>query len=424
MPGGWFLVRNRTEDDSKSLEIADAEDTLFSEAPWASIPRNRLGSIALKTHLGCLLSAKIRSSFPSIQKDIRNKLIKSVTERDSLGQPRNSHLARQQYLIALVRKYEEKAKFALERPGLLGVSSMELRREIRRLNDEFDQFMREKGASWEFEENGADPGALIEQLGQVAGIDNLAEKKAAQGKKKKSSNLAPAFSRWSDVKHPEDMRRRIGQALEEFRGAQLPGVVNPDIYPIIYRQQVEKWPEITKMHLERVKVTVKNCFEALLDSVCPPTDGTAELHQRLINTLTAKFKESFREVEALCDSECRRETECTMPLTSDPRFEQELYNWRRLRFWRGVHRVRASEKTMALENIEFYYQCMHLTAQDNMTNDVHDVIKVYYKVTATTKITEKHLLILNSYHWRHSFVILRTSMWKTLSVTLLARSEG
>lgn len=385
MPGGWFLVRNRTEDDSKSLSVQDAEDTLFSQSPWTSIAGNRLGSAALKTHLGCLLSAKIRSSFPSIQADIRKKLMASTAEKNGLGQARSSHLARQQYLIGLVRRYEDKAKVSLERPGLSSNPTLELRREINRLNDQFDQFMRSKGSFWEFEENATDPGALLER-GDFGLNANGSKKPPAAQKPGKTSpaEWESAFDSCSFVCHSGLMRKTIEEALENFRGAQLPGVLNADIYPIIYRQQVRKWTKITKIHLKRVRKTVETCYKTLLSSICPAAGGTLDIHNRLMERLSEKFKASFDRLEKVCMSDCRREAECTMPLTNDPRFEEDLNKWRRLRLCRRIQTVHESGTPWAAENVDYYFHCLHLTSKENMINEVHDIVRVYYTASLNT----------------------------------------
>lgn len=391
MPTGWFLVRNRTEEDSESTEVQDAEDKLFGEAPWTTVSKNRLGSTALKNHLGCVLSAKIRSSFPLLQEDIRKRLSESLAENEKLGRPRDNHSARLQYLIALVRPYEEKAKTALERPGLSEKPAMELRREVSLLNREFDMFMRAKGAFWEFEENDIDPRISIKQLHlqTTENSENESEEESAS-KRSVSNALAKAFPDCSHVGHSTNMIKVIRKTLDDFNGAQLPGVTNPDIYPIIYRQQVQKWTAITGHHLHRVWLAVKNCFEAMLNSVCPPTGGTAAIHKRLLKILTTRFQERYRALEVRCLAECNRETSCRMPQTTDPRFEEELSSWRRLRFWRGLLQVNNSGEGLDLGAIDYYYQCLHLTAQENMVKDVHDVVRVYYKVSMPYSLAEYH----------------------------------
>ncbi|CAM1507917.1 Fc.00g047650.m01.CDS01 [Cosmosporella sp. VM-42] len=393
MQDGWFLVRNRTNKDSESFNLEAAEDRLFSSAPWNSLSKDHLGSVALKTYLGTLLSAKIRTAFPKIQESIQNQLAEKSAKMANLGEPRNSHLLKQKYLTQLVSRYEKEATRVLERPGDSEDSAREIRREISRLNNEFGTFMREKGATWAFAEDSVDPQAALKRI-LKRHEDGLAPEAVVveTNLEPTSKTLEQKFPDCSAVGHPDEMGNMILKKLDAFRGALLPGVINPEIYPVIYRQQVAKWTKITRIHLRWVWTAVKNCFEAILREVCPPSGSTAQLHQRLTKILTLKFEETYLKFEEECMKECDRETERKFLLTNNPSFETELLDWRRLRFWRRQQEVIMPGK-VGVDKVKEIYDLVHATVRENMVCDVHDALKVYYKQSIEkfiSDITMKH----------------------------------
>ncbi len=52
-----FAVRNRTEAEGPSFDLAQAERQLFSAFPWTDMPAERRGNAMFKEYLATLLSA-------------------------------------------------------------------------------------------------------------------------------------------------------------------------------------------------------------------------------------------------------------------------------------------------------------------------------------------------------------------------------
>ncbi|RBR09031.1 uncharacterized protein FIESC28_10039 [Fusarium coffeatum] len=394
---GWFLVRNRADKDPDSFDLSTAEKKLFGRTPWNSVSQRRLGSSAAKSYLGTLLSSKIRECFPTLRTTIQHNLEERLQEKTMLGEPRLSHAARQQYVVGTVRKYEEKAQIALDRPGFLH-PSMEICREVSRLNAEFDKFMRTHGGTWHFEDIDVDPLGLIEErmaLQAQASAEGRTVPPYARKAPKAAvdASLNKAFPGLSEVRDTDDLMRTINERLSTYQVSQLDGVINPDIYPDMYQEQVKKWTAIAECHLRRVAATVSSCTGSILDAVCP-LEGDTGLMSRELRALLAS---SFRRCEALaydrCKSQCEMETRCTRLQSTGSRFGDEILNWRRFRFFEAF----SNSYTGPDSNLALCFNSIHPSLQKNMVIDVHDVLKVYYKISLDAFIRNVNMHVIQSF---------------------------
>lgn len=377
---GWFLVRNRADKDPDSFDLSTAEKRLFGRSPWNSVSPRRLGSSAAKSYLGTLLSSKIRECFPTLRTTIQHNLEERLQEKVMLGEPRTSHAARQQYVVGTVRKYEEKAQIALERPGFLH-PSMEICREVSRLNAEFDKFMRTCGGTWHFEDVDVDPVALVEERIALQAQAN-AEGEAlppythSTPKAAVDASLNKAFPGLSEVRDTKDLMKTINKRLSIYQVSQLDGIINPDIYPDMYQEQVKKWTAIAERHLQRVAATVSNCTGSILDAVCPLEGDTGLMSRELRSLLASSFYRSEAQAYDRCRSQCEMETKCTRLQSTGSRFGDEILNWRRFRFFEAF----SNSYTGPDSDLSLCFNSIHPSLKKNMVVDVHDVLKVYYKV--------------------------------------------
>ncbi|KAJ4233144.1 hypothetical protein NW759_001926 [Fusarium solani] len=375
---GWFLVRNRAGKDGDSFDLKAAEESLFSTAPWNRAPQNRLGSTALKTYLGHVLSSKIRDCFPELCAEIESTLNQKVAEKQSLGEPRDTHTAKQHYAMNTVSKFKTMADLALDRPEELPEDVTPLLWEVRELDQNFDDFMRARGGKWDFADADVDPYSKIaEALGQAPKLSS-----ASQAVPKLPASLEKKFPNSSFVQDSEDLMKTIGKQLAKHQAAQLPGIVNPIVYPKMYQMQVEKWDRITHRYLFLVREAIQRCYMSILDSICPSHGESNTLRKELENVLERILTETYEAAEAHREEVCGNETECNQLQTTAPRFGEQVLGWRQLRFFRALQTAKADVADEAQTLVAFvnYFQLAHPSLQKNMVNDVHDVLKVYYEI--------------------------------------------
>lgn len=376
MHNDWFVVRNRGKSDPPELDIAAEEEKLFGAGPWASISRSRRGSVALKTYLGDLLSKRIRAAFPEIVASIEKQLSERLAEKTTLGDPRDSHSKRQQYLSSVVQKFASKAKLALEAPGCLGEKPMELRKAIHDLNYEFDNFMRTNGHVWMFAEDDLDLDANLAQLLGSTPSPNVCI----------TQEDGDAMSAFCEFERPRSIlafRQEVESQLSTFQANQLPGIVSPNIYPAVYSRQAEKWAGISEFHLKRCSAAVQRCLKSLLDSVCPPTGATSVLNHELTDTTMRMFNKAYADAQVQVKMDSQRETQPEHLQTTNPEFGKQVMQWRMLRYIRATDTLSLEldcEKMDRRRLMERGYHLTHASITENMMQDIHDVLKVYYQV--------------------------------------------
>ena len=367
------------------------ERELFGKAPWTNLPGDRRGSSSLRTHLGKLLSKNIRSAFPVIESNIRSRLERSLAEKKLLGDSRDNLAAKQKYLRGFARQFEEKAKRALELSGSSTDPKMELRTAVRDRNLEFNAHMTAAGHYWAFEHPEMNPDVQLDQLieAQSSGPES-AEMQNLLNSQRQPQRQVPvaseAFSSHATVLSTDEFFEHIEEEMSKFQGNQLPGVINPAIYPVLYQQQTAKWKNIAEHHLDRVSQNVGDCVQAILRDVCPKRDDTAVLYEELLATLVSKYNARAAEALSRLKEYCSKETEQALLQTSDQDFKTTLLAWRQLRFAFAVLRSDSSDGYRAL------FAMVHPSIEDNMAKDVHDVLKVYYNVSLPFPAPVLHIL--------------------------------
>ncbi|KAK7948013.1 Dynamin- GTPase domain protein [Apiospora aurea] len=141
---GYYVVRNRGPDDT----IEEWEtDTTLQEAPWSSLPRDRVGPGALRTRLRELSEQITRREFPKIRQQVKAELDATRQQLDSLGESRQGEREQRLFLTAVARKFQDAVKAALNGwysdEAVFQKSTMRLITHIVNLSDEFhDDFTR------------------------------------------------------------------------------------------------------------------------------------------------------------------------------------------------------------------------------------------------------------------------------------------
>ncbi|KAJ4022687.1 hypothetical protein NW766_001734 [Fusarium irregulare] len=382
---GMFVVCNKTSDSLVN------EDKFFSRKPWSQIHSERRGSKKLKDHLGEILTCEIEKAFPRLENDINTRLEEERARLKEMGEPRLSDSQQQEYLNRFVRQYSSKCSEALTRPGSLESDAMDLRQELSDLNNQFDDVMRWVGGFWKFDDEGVDPLAVCYEYGMF--VDNKQEQSKTAHQilypapqledHTEALKQIPAFEAYGHVEPVEKFKDTVASKLRRFGASQPPGVVNSDIYPVIYRAQVSKWGSIAQEHLARVKDAMKSSYEEILRFVCPDAGGTKTLHHELKARLHSMFCETLNRAQQELDKYCEQETQKTLLQTTNKEFKEKLEAWRMLRYARAFYLGVGGEEPESLVSGQTLYNMwknMNHSNQNRMVYDIHDVIKVYYGI--------------------------------------------
>ncbi len=426
---GWFVVRNRCDDDADDpdFDLRAAEDELFAKPPWSRIRAERRGSTMLKTYLGNLLCAKIGGAFPRLQAKVLKLLAEAKAARANLGEARTSTELQQQYLHEILQRYTEAARLALCKPGDLPNPAMRVRGLVRHENEKFTDGMRAGGHRYEFEgDDGMDCNACVDVIVDSFGTKLPAPIFAAGGfgspfnaapvtpqrtpsrttpelmvpgggRARSASPSPPSSSRQAaDAERQAASRQQLLETIRRhvnmYRSTELPGMPNPDVVPPMYRLQTANWETIATRHLDDVSGLLVGAARALLEHACPPR-GHRVLHEALTVLVEETHHRTQRAaadaLRAFCESD-----RSNPPQTTNPVFAERLRLLQMGRLFRNLAVSRKLIDDMVATSVpggpeqmskaemarRLFDQC-HYSADENAVYEVHDALKVYYDVS-------------------------------------------
>jgi hypothetical protein len=330
-------------------------------APWTSLKKDRIGIRALKAFLGNLLYEHISNEFPGVVRDIEGLLLETQKELELLGPSRQSSADQRRFLTRVANVYQQEVTRALNGnydPDLVSESPLKLRMHIRKLNDEFALLMARKGHSKvfltvegkvdrEYARAGADSGSILEWIREI---------------------------------------------YRDSRGAELPGTVNPSVLENMFRQQSKSWKTIAQAYLQQAKAVVL----AFNTTVFEQTISDEDLRVKLKSTLAEREQITYTSINEQLFIILKDERGGILQ-TVNHYFAETMSA---IRQERVVARLKATGfKDGCGFDMERVVESVHLSNEDQAVNDIHDILKAYYKVAlkrftdnVVLQVTERYLL--------------------------------
>jgi hypothetical protein len=429
------VVVNRHGKDSVSFNLAAAEQQLFGSHPWGSIQKSRRGTAVLKTHIAEILSERLRSNFPDIRNDIEAILADKKSKRAKLGNPRNNYISKQNYVVDHVNKLKETFNQALNKPALVKGNRMRLRPVVAQLNAYFDTFVRNFGHQWAFQ------GVELPELTQNGGIAAGLNTPQPLSLWSDASSIQKAFNEdFAKVLNADSLLSEIRDQFDVLQATQLPGVINPDIYPLMYSKQAEKWEKISLKYLHYIYEAILRLLSAAFDQDCP-RDGSTLLLSEELHTLAKKMlKETYVEAKKRIEDYCQTQTNSVRTLQStNPAFSQRLQECQMKRHssassqaalvsWNKIKDFIPNEEQPAEDHsclvvyqafvqafINELFEKGHHSRIENMALEVHDILQIYYDVRPFTE----HDYV----NQEQTAYLLNSSLWNTLYARSQTRSQ-
>jgi hypothetical protein len=363
---GWFAVKNRsTQEIADGVTIEERhkrEKHFFATcAPWTELKKDRTGIHALKIFLGGLLYNHIRCEFPEVVKDIEQLAASAQKDLELLGPSRQTTADQRRFLTRLANAYQLDVSNALSGnydSELDGDSPIKLRMHISKLSDKFSECMSRSGHAKMFQD-------------VHGGIDKT-------------------YARTSGDKG--DIMAWIRVLYQESRGAELPGTVNPRVLENMFRQQSSPWKNIATIYIEKVVTATQRFNESLFERMIPDE----ELRQKV------KARLSAMEIRACMDA-----NQQLVKILEDERggILQTVNHY----FAENLSAIREDRVIARLEDAGFengdsfdmagVMKRVHLSNEDQAVNDIHDILKAYYKVAmkrftdnVVVQVAERYLL--------------------------------
>ncbi len=282
----------------------------------------------------------------------------------------------------MAQNYETNAKKALSSVWDVPKDAR-IRLLVHTLNVEFDRKMVAEGHEFKFEDHGTPENDYIQRVGYFI-----------------ATNKVPEIDGDASLEIFNQIREQV-----QVYGSGLPGMVHPEVIRRLYEMQTQKWEQMAEEHVRTVANGVSVGTRKLLEVVCPSEGATALLHNELQQIITTFHDRALAKALATLNTYSQADRTKT-PQTTNPDFEHRLRLLQSLRVTKTYVRVRdiyqskleevynrmnqlvsngeflqtRAALTVAEDLSGFILDEFHSSALKNTVHDVHDILKVYYKV--------------------------------------------
>lgn len=338
------------------------EKKFFETPPWNQLPKDRVGISALKTFLGKLLYNHVRGEFPSLVQEIQRHIVASRSQLDTLGPARQTSVEQRQFLTRLATKYQRTVTDSLSGnydSTLEPQHPLKLRMHLQNANDDFGKSVERDGHTRAFR---LINGEIDKEFAHATSEDNIYD--------------------W------------IRTRYRESRGAELPGTVNPTVLERLFQQQSAQWEPIAKGHIIQVEQIINAFNRALLQDLIPEDSLRIKIEAR-----NSTFSNCVHAAAAIQLDQILLDERGGILQTINHYFADTLANTRE-------ERVLARLKNLGLEDGGTYTidlaaitRATHLSNEEQAVNDIHDILKAYYKVAmkrfmdnVVVQVVERHYL--------------------------------
>lgn len=90
------------------------EEEFFTQAPWSTLPKDRVGISSMRSFLAQLLYDHIRGEFPQLVEEIRAMVTDCRNQMQDLGESRETNVQQRAYLTSLANRYQTNDNEALK----------------------------------------------------------------------------------------------------------------------------------------------------------------------------------------------------------------------------------------------------------------------------------------------------------------------
>ncbi|KAB8275847.1 P-loop containing nucleoside triphosphate hydrolase protein [Aspergillus minisclerotigenes] len=183
----------------------------------------------------------------------------------------------------------------------------------------------------------------------------------------------------------------IRTLYRDSRGAELPGTVNPAVLENMFRQQSSPWEKIAQDYVVKASSKISDFIRMSLERIVGDDEVRASLMSQIVRRQTTT---STRAMEIL--STILSDERGGILQTVNHYFADTLAETRQ-------ERVMARLRSLDLEgvpmNVTDVLRGIHLSNEEQAINDIHDILKAYYKLalkrfcdTVILQVTERCLL--------------------------------
>ncbi len=387
---GYSVVRNRGQQDRNATlaERHSMESEFFKAKPWSSLDKDRVGISTLSPRLRDLLGRITRREFPTVVREITNRLLTCEEELRDLGPSRQTQEQQRRYLLGIATRFQEITTYALEaqygrHQFLKDDKDLRLATLIVDFNSAFSEDLEKRGQVVNFSETKFSPSkdsrklkAIRSQKLKLKGSppELFKDQKLAEGSDTAMTalleypeliNVVPTIST-SPPPPSEEIMEWIEREYKSSRGFEL-GTFNPSILPTLFQELSAKWEDLAGMYVSKVVASIHRFCNILLARLCTEERVMTSLWSLLMDQLLQRYRRMVEHVQFLLQTE-RSGT----LLTTNHYFSENLDKCR-------------SERSVEQDD-GFSFRTGNATQRTDVGNmehtvrDIHDILKSYYKV--------------------------------------------
>ena len=389
---GYCVVRNRgkKERNLSSAERDRVESEFFKADPWSSLEKSRVGISALSPRLRDLLSRITRHEFPTVVREIADKIATCEEELHDLGPTRQTPEQQRRYLLGIATRFQEITNFAVEaqygrHQFLKDDKHLRLATRIVDLNSAFSEDLERRGHAVNFSEMNFPPSKSSRKFKSIRShkLKFKGYPATSSGEKKPAEGQDEPFTSSELLEYPElmnvlptvstcspplavDILKWIEREYTSSRGFEL-GTFNPSILPTLFQELSMKWENLVGAYVTNVITSIHHFCNALLARLCTEERVMTALWSLLMDGLIQRYRKTVEHVHFVLQTERSGNL-----LTTNHYFSETLDQLR-------------SDRS-AEQNDGFSFRAgdaARRTPVGNMEHtvrDIHDILKSYYKV--------------------------------------------
>lgn len=295
---------------------------------------------------------------------MRNLAIETQRSLEKLGTPRQTSDDQRRFLTKVAINYQQDVTSALKgiySPKLKEKSPRRLRAHLRRLMDDFAVQMRH-GHIMPFQT-----------------VNGEIDPEFSPSRNSSSSSRDQSAT---------TIHYMIRKLYRESQGAELPGTFNPALLETLFRELSRKWKDIAMDYIRHVSETVSSYNAGALEEFIAETD---EEVRRKLNT---RLEPHHRLAEDKAFSELRnlvKDEQGGILQTVDPSFADTLAQTRQERTLARLASMGLRDGDQCQVNFQTMLEQSRLSNEDQVVNDIHDILKAYYRV-ALRRFTDNVVL--------------------------------
>ncbi|KAL8781437.1 MAG: hypothetical protein Q9213_005988 [Squamulea squamosa] len=211
---------------------------------------------------------------------------------------------------------------------------------------------------------------------------------------------------WSDGRSSQ-IYSWIRDEVNNCRGTELQGTLNPDVLPALFHRQIAKWKDLATSHFSKITKTTGQGLLKALETTCKGDDIVApKIRVQVRQVQHAAEARGLRQIRQRVDEIGSRHLQ-----TQNPLFEEQIRKARLARFAAALERYRSkgpisvkqdgsttdNEIVINLRDVAALFDQIHMSNAQNLEDDIHDILKSYYELALRDFIEYVNQQVVESY---------------------------